>query len=211
MPHVKGGARRRRSSEATRARLQAAAAHLLASEGYAAATTRAIGAEAGCDAALVAYHYGSLNALLLAVLNASNASRLEAYRDAVGRASNRRELVRALQELYEEDRRSGHTAVLAQLVAGGLMDRDLGREVARRMQPWVEVTAATLRAHLPAAVRRHAPARELAYAAVAGFLGLELLDALLGDQAEGSAVMNAITRWRPWRARTASDAGEASS
>lgn len=211
MPRVKGSTRPRRSTEETRARLCEATRSLLATRGYAATTTRAIGEEAGCDAALVAYHYGSLNALLLAALDASNDARMGAYRAAVEAAPNRRALVAALRELYAEDRRSGHTALLAQLVAGGLMDRTLGREVAARMGPWVTFTEATMRAHLPAAVRRRAPARELAYAMVAGFLGLEVLDDLLGDRAEGTAVLDALTSSAGWRRprRVASDDAEA--
>lgn len=199
MPRVKGTTRSRRSTAETRERLCTSTTHLLATSGYAATTTRAIGEQAGCDAALVAYHFGSLNALLLAALDASNDARMAAYEKAVATAANRRALVVVLRELYAEDRRCGHTALLAQLVAGGLMDRELGREVARRMGPWVTFAEATMRAHLPAAVRRRAPARELAYALVAGFLGLEVLDDLLGERAEGTAVLNALTSASGWR------------
>lgn len=199
MPRVKGQAGRRQGPGGdTRVRLRDAAAQLLATKGYAATTTRAIADVAGGDAALIAYHYGGLNALLLAALDASNDARLTAYRTALADTARRRDVIAALRGLYAQDRESGHTTLVAQLVAGGLMDRDLGREVARRMRPWLELTETALSEYLPPPLRRHAPTRELAYLVVAAFLGLEVLDDLLSDEAEGHAVLDAVAAWRPW-------------
>jgi AcrR family transcriptional regulator len=193
MPKVKTSRTPPRTSLETRQRLVAATTGLLATAGFAGTTTRAIGEAAGCNPALVAYHFGSLNALLLEALDASSESRMRRYAHALGAAGTRREALATLRQLYSEDRQYGHVALVAQLVAGGLMDRTLGREVARRMQPWVTFAQETIAAHVPAAVLRRLPARELAYAIVAGFLGLELLDALLGEQAEGGAVLERLT------------------
>lgn len=193
MPRIKTRTAPGRSSQDTRRRLIAATTELLATSGFAGATTRAIGEAAGCNPALVSYHFGSLNTLLLAALDASSESRMRRYASALGAAGTRREALATLRGLYGEDRRSGHVALVAQLVAGGLMDRALGREVARRMRPWVAFAEDTISAHLPTAVRNRLPARELAYAIVAGFLGLEILDALLGHQAEGDAVLERLT------------------
>lgn len=202
MPRVKGQTRQGGSAAATRDRLRDAAAELLIAKGYAAATTRAIAEVAGGDAALIAYHYGGLNTLLLAALDASNEARLTAYRRALSDTARRRDVTAALRDLYAEDRECGHTALVAQLVAGGLMDRELGREVARRMRPWLALTEAAVDQLLPPPLRGHAPTREIAYVIVAAFLGLELLDDLLSEDAEGHAVVDALTAWRPW-ARTA--------
>ena len=193
MPNVKTSRTPARTSRETRQRLVAATTGLLATAGFAGTTTRAIGEAAGCNPALVAYHFGSLNALLLEALDASSESRMRRYAAALGAAGTRREALATLRRLYSEDRRSGHVALVAQLVAGGVMDHALGREVARRMQPWVDFAEETIAVHVPAVVLRRLPARELAYTIVAGFLGLELLDALLGEQAEGDAVLERLT------------------
>lgn len=191
MPRLKssGGVR---PESATPQRLQEAAAQLLASHGFAAATTRAIGETAGCNPALVSYYYGSLNALLLAALDASSAARLARYQQAIGQAATRRALIVALRELYQEDRRCGHAALLAALVAGGGLNRELGQAVALRVQPWVDLVERTVRARTPAPLRRRMPAQEIGYAAVAAFLGLELLDALMGEKAQGDIVLDRL-------------------
>lgn len=212
MPRVKGATAERGTSD-TRRKLVAATTALLAEQGFAGTTTRAIGAAAGCNSALVSYHFGSLNALLLAALDESSAARMARYRGALGPVRGRREVLAALRRLYREDRASGHVALLCELVAGGLMDPGLGREVARRVEPWVAFTEETVRTSLPAPLRRRVPARELAYAIVAGFLGLELLDRLLGERAQGAAVLDRLTDGAPWwrsLRETATEPGAAS-
>jgi len=196
MPRIKGATQR--SSSDTRRTLVEATAGLLSQQGFAGTTTRAIGAAAGCNPALVSYHFGSLNGLLLAALDRSSEARMARYRDALDGRRGRREIAATLRTLYREDRASGHVALLGEMVAGGLMDAELGREVANRVRPWVDFTEGVVRASLPAAVRRRVPARELAYAIVAGFLGLELLDRLLGDRAEGDAVLDRRTARATW-------------
>lgn len=202
MPRVKSSGRVRPESD-TPQRLQEAAARLLAAEGFAAATTRAIGEAAGCNPALVSYYYGSLNALLLAALDTSSAARLARYEEAIDRAATRRALVATLHELYQEDRRCGHAALLAALVAGGGLDRELGRAVAVRVEPWVGLVERTIRARTPAPLRRRMPARELGYAAVAAFLGLELLDTLMGEKAQGDVVLSRLAGLADRRGRKA--------
>jgi AcrR family transcriptional regulator len=193
MPHVKGAARRRAGND-TRQRLILAATELLASGGFARTTTRAIGGSAGCNPALVAYHFGSLNQLLLAALDASSQQRLAQYRSELAAVESRRQLRSTVRRLYREDRESGHVTVLAEMVAGGLMDRELGREVASRVAPWVELAEAALRQVLPAAaLRRRVPISHLAYALVALFLGLEILGQLAGDHERDAAVVEQLT------------------
>lgn len=192
MPRVKTGTVRAASTAPER--LLEAATGLLATKGFGAATTRAIGEAADCNPALVSYHYGSLNELLLAALDASSSARLARYQEAIAEVRTRRALIARLHDLYLEDRRSGHAALLTALVAGGTMDRELGRAVAMRVRPWVDLTESTIRARTPAPLRARFPGREIAYAVVAAFLGLELLDRLLGDDAQGDAVLDRLAR-----------------
>lgn len=181
------------SSEQTRAKLLAGARTVLHDHGYAAATARAIGEAAGCNQALVFYHYGSVHDLLLAALDDSSAQRLEQYRQTLGRVRTTRGLLSALSRLYEEDRRTGHVTILAQMVAGGLSDPTLGTAVAARVEPWVALTSTAIRGTLPAPLRRRVPVDEFAYAVVALSIGLEVLGGLSRDHTRVDATIKALT------------------
>src|SRR3712207_3102273 len=114
---------RRRDPVDTRARLLDATRRLLIDEGLAATTTRAIAAAAECNQGLISYHFGGLNPLLLQVLDASAEQRLRAYRARLSSARGLRAVRTAGLELHHEDWQSGHTKILAEMVAGGLSDR----------------------------------------------------------------------------------------
>lgn len=203
MPRIKGRERAgvdERTRE-TQRRLVEATVELLATEGYARTTIRAIGERAGCNSALVSYHFGSLNALLLAALDTSSAARLERYERVLGQVESFRQLRAVLRRLYREDRDVGHVRLLGEMVAGGLMDRELGAAVADRVRPWVELVEAAIRRLVPGPLRRRVPVGEVAYGIVATFLGLEMLGNLAGDHARADAVIERVTADRAgwWR------------
>ena len=184
---------RRRDTADTRARLVEATRTLLISKGFAQTTTRAIAAAADCNQGLISYHFGGLNPLLLDVLDASSTARLEAYRATLENAHGLRAIRAAARTLYRGDRQSGHVRILAELMTGGLMDRDLGREVATRIQPWLDVAELAVRHAIPAVARRRAPVGEIAYAIVAMFIGVEILGAISGDADRGQHVVDRLS------------------
>ena len=67
-------------SDARAALLEAAIA-VLRESGFAGASARRIAQRAGCNQALVFYHFGSVNDLLVAALEEVSARRLAAYRE----------------------------------------------------------------------------------------------------------------------------------
>src|SRR5437762_12804223 len=85
--------------------------------GYAGATSRAIAARGNFNPALIYYHYGSVDSLLLAALDMLGAERLARYEKLVDRAKSLEELVDAAARIYRSDRRSGHVAFVSQMVA----------------------------------------------------------------------------------------------
>lgn len=182
-----------KSSEQTRAKLLGGARTVLTERGYIGATARAIGDAADCNQALVFYHYGSVNDLLLAALDQSSTQRLDRYQQVLSRTRTTRGLLRALSQLYAEDRDTGHITILAQMVAGGLSDPELGAAIAARVEPWVTLTADAVRSTLPSPVTRRLPVDELAYAVVALSLGLEVLSGLARDHTRSDATINALT------------------
>lgn len=64
----KARGRPRKGTDAARGRLAVAAQSLFASRGYEGTTLRAIAAEAGCDPALISYHFGSKRGLFAHVM-----------------------------------------------------------------------------------------------------------------------------------------------
>ena len=68
---------------ATRERIVEAALETLKTSGFAGASARAIARTGGFNQALVFYHFGSVNELLLAALEETSRRRMAAYREAL--------------------------------------------------------------------------------------------------------------------------------
>lgn len=185
------------SSESKREALLRSTTHLLIAVGFTGTTARAIAAGAGCNVGLISYYFGSVNGLLLEALDQSSGARLADYQAALGEIRSLRELRKTTAQLYREDQATGHVKLLSEMVAGGLMDRRLGPEVARRVQPWLELTETAVGRSVPAPLRRRLPAAEIAYAVVAMFLGLEMLGSLADDHTRGQQVIERLStaRW----------------
>lgn len=176
----------------TRERLIDATRRLLSTVGYAQTTIRAIGDGAGCNSALVSYHFGSLRALLLAALDASSQEQLERYRTDLADVRTWRGVRATLRALRGDARDSGHERLLAEVVAGGVMDPELGREVVARIEPWVALVEEVVSRVARGPLRRRFPTREIAYATVALFLGLEMVGGLSGEQHRGDDVIDRL-------------------
>src|ERR1700736_5345951 len=80
------------ASADTRQALIDAAIETLKSRGFAGTSARAIGKQAGCNQALVFYHFGSVVELLLAALDEVSARRLDRYTAAAARINSLPEL-----------------------------------------------------------------------------------------------------------------------
>jgi len=166
----------------TRAALIAGAIAALREVGYAGASAREIAARAGCNQALVFYHFGSVSGLLLAALDDISARRLAAYTGLLARSSSLADLIDSARAIFHEDLESGHVAVLVEMITGAASTPGLGEQVAERLAPWRTFAAEAVRQGLAGSpVEALLPADDLAHAVVAGFLGLELLANLDGD------------------------------
>lgn len=164
-----------KNAEETRARLVEAALATLREEGFARATSRTIARRAGVNQALVFYHFGSLDGLRLAALDATSAARLARYRDAFAGVESPGRLVELAAEIYREDRESGHMTVVAQMVAGSLTRPDLATAMLERMEPWVELAEEVVGRASSSLGSDAVPVRELAYAIATFYLGVNLL------------------------------------
>jgi AcrR family transcriptional regulator len=188
----------RTTGEKTRQRIVDAALKTLKKEGFAGATSRAIARAGGFNQALIFYHFGSLDALLLAALDKTSAERLQRYRKAVDEASTVEELAKVAATVYAEDRDRGHMTVVSQMVAGSVSRRELAREVVARMEPWIELCEDALRKALATSPANEVvPLRDLAYAVVTFYLGLNLLTHLDEDRERTEAVVARLQALAP--------------
>jgi AcrR family transcriptional regulator len=189
----------------TRAALIAAAADALRQDGFAAASARRIAQRAGCNQALVFYHFGSVPDLLLAALEDVSAQRMAAYRGLLDRTGTLAELIDAAREVFEADLDAGHVRVLTEMISGAPSVPGLGERVAAVLAPWRSFAAEAVRDVLATSpVAGVLPADQAAHAVVAGLLGLELLASVDGDKAAALALFDrarvlgdALDRLRP--------------
>jgi AcrR family transcriptional regulator len=166
----------KRAAGPTRQQIVDAALETLKTAGFAGATSRAIARAGSFNQSLIFYHFGSVDSLLLAALDSTNADRLARYSRAVDDAATVDTLVRVLSRLYREDRKSGHITVVSQMIAGSVAHPELAPAVVERMQPWIELCERALRKlHDELAVPELLPVREVAYAIVTFYLGANLL------------------------------------
>jgi AcrR family transcriptional regulator len=156
-----------------------AALRTLQEEGFAGTTARALAARGGFNQALIYYHFGGVNQLLLAALDFSAQQRLERYREELAAATTLEEKIDAAQRLYREDVEGGHITVLSELIAASLAHPELGPELVARMQPWLEFTQGVLAEVLPEGpLAEAAKLGGVSFAFVAFYMGLNLLSRL---------------------------------
>jgi AcrR family transcriptional regulator len=178
-------------SAGTRAALIAGAVAALRDVGFARASAREIASRAGCNQALVFYHFGSVADLLLAALDDVSARRMTAYSDLLDQAGSLTELVESARAIFVADLAAGHVRVLVEMITGAPAVEGLGAQVAARLTPWRELAEAAVRHAMTASpLAALLPAPEVAHGVVAGFLGLEMLASLDGDPSAALALFD---------------------
>jgi AcrR family transcriptional regulator len=188
----------RPAREATKQRIVAAVIATLKNEGFSGTTARAIGRTGGFNQALIYYHFGSIEELMIAALQDFSERRLERYREALAGVTTLSGLVETMTRLYEGDTRAGEVTAVQEIVAGSSSSRELGRRVVKLLDPWSafaeEVVTRLLKGTASEAVL---PAKEVAYALVALYFGVETLAHLDPDRAKTQALFDAGTRLAP--------------
>ena len=201
----------------TKAALIEGAIEALREDGFAGASARVIARRAGCNQALIFYHFGSVPDLLVAALEQVSTRRMEAYRGLLAHTGTIGGLVDAARTIFAEDLAAGHVTVLVEMIAGARSVPGLGEKVAARVAPWREFAETAVRRGLASSpLARLLPAEDVAHAVVAGFLGLEQLANLDGnraaalslfDRAAALALLADMAGALPWDARPGDQSG----
>jgi AcrR family transcriptional regulator len=165
----------------------------LREEGFAGATSRAIARRGDFNQALIFYHFGSLENLLVAALRQTSEERVARYRDAVAPIDTLTGLIPVMADLWEEDRAGGHVRVVAQVIAGSANRPELASQVVELMEPWTTLAEETFRRVLPAGL----PVGDLAYATVVWYVGVNLITHLDPTGTQVEALFEHARTWAP--------------
>jgi AcrR family transcriptional regulator len=177
----------------TRTRLMDGTLQVLREKGIAGASARTIAAAAEVNQALIFYHFGSLDGLLIAACEHGAAQRVAAYAKQLDEASTLAELLEVGTRLHAQEQQEGNVLVLAQMLAGAQSDPKLATATAKALGLWIEQIEAVLNRVLagsPLAEFLDLPG--LARAISAAFVGFELYDGV--DRAGADQAMAAVAQ-----------------
>lgn len=176
--------------EETRDRIVEAALATVREEGFADTTARAIARRGGFNQALIFYHFGSVDDLLMEAFGRVSSRNVEHYREAVAQVASLRDLVGVARQLHAEDLANGSVTAVTQLMAAAT-DHERGGVLLDRFDEWITLVEEALgRASAAVPVAALVPAREAAYAIAAMFLGIELMSRLDPARSEADAVFD---------------------
>ncbi|MBN2622806.1 MAG: TetR/AcrR family transcriptional regulator [Acidimicrobiales bacterium] len=179
--------RSKAGAEHTRARIVEAALQALRDEGIAGTSARAIARHGGFNQALIFYHFGSVEGLLVAVARRESERRSALYAPALAEVSSLTELVAVARRLHDEEFQAGTVAALTQVLAGAVGSDELSRGIADSLRPWTALVGDTIDRLLAGTPFGGVlPRDDLTSGVAALFLGIELLTGLDPQMADGS-------------------------
>jgi AcrR family transcriptional regulator len=180
-------ARTRPGAEQTRARIVEAALDALRDEGIAGISARGIARHGGFNQALIFYHFGSVEGLLVAVARSESERRSALYAPALAEVTSLADLVAVARRLHDEEFQAGTVAALTQMLAGAVGSDELSRGIADSLRPWTTLVGETIdRLLADTPFGDLLPRDDLTSGLAALFLGIELLTGLDSRMAEGS-------------------------
>ena len=167
------------SGEDTRARIIAAAVETLNEVGIVGASARTIARNGEFNQALIFYHFGSVEGLLVAAAKMEGSARSARYAEKFGRVNTIAELVTIARSVHQQEQADGAVNVLSQLLAGSMSAPALRVGLLEAMTPWMELVEQAVRQVLgDGPLAAMAPVSDMAFAISSLFLGLELMTAL---------------------------------
>jgi AcrR family transcriptional regulator len=179
----------------TRQRILHAAVRTLATEGYGRSTARAIAATGGFVPGAIYYHFADLDELFAATARFTSDARLARYRAETDGVTSAVELVRRLRVLHGEDVAEGHIAAVQELIAAAHTSARLADEVRASTAVWQDFAAGAIHRLIDGTpFAALVPVQETATAAVAAYLGVEMLSHLDANRTNPAALFDAAER-----------------
>jgi len=169
----------RPQADETRARIVDAALDALRANGIAGVSARTIARHGGFNQALIFYHFGSVEGLLVAVARRESERRSALYAPALRDVTSLLELVGVARRLHDEEFSGGSVAALTQMLAGAVGSEELARGIWNALEPWTTLVRETIERLLAGTPYGEALSPDdLTAAITALFLGIELLTGL---------------------------------
>ena len=181
------------TGEETRARIVAAALDTVRREGIAGVSARSIARSGDFNQALIFYHFGSVDRLLVAAAVADSDRRAALYADALQRVQTLPELVGVARTLHDREFEQGSVTVLAQLLAGAAHSPELAKGLNDGFTPWmnlVEETVSRVLAGTP--LDGIIPLDDIAFAIASLFLGMELITGQTPDDKRDETLLSTL-------------------
>jgi AcrR family transcriptional regulator len=186
--------RRDKATADTRARILEAARECLLAEGFANLSTRRVAETAEVPLSQIHYHFGSKQALILALLEAENDRLLARQRTMYGGPEPLWQQWERACDYLDEDIESGYVRVLQEMIAAGWSDPEVAAKVRQYMAGWFTLLTdvATREAPRLGGLGPFAPAEIGALMGVP-FMGAETM-ILLGFEESELPVRSALRR-----------------
>ena len=189
-----GRSRRKKSKSGleTRERIIQAALETVRREGLVGASARAIARTGDFNQALLFYHFGSIEELLLESLTWANNMRMEQFTAQFEAASSVADLVDLAYDLYVSEVHEYQSALVA-IVAGWPAGSEVGQRVMEVLRPWDEMVQRSLRRCLDgSAFMQLMPAHDLTFGLVSLLLGVELNGRFDRDEDRTKSLFSAL-------------------
>jgi len=184
----------------TRRKILDAAFRRLVHEGYAALSIREIAREAGVNSALINYHFGTKDQLVVEVLDSANRRLLERQAKMYAApASSGNKWAQAVR-FYDEDLASGFVRMQIELLTASLSHAGLRSKLTPRLVAWRELIEKAVAEALNAFQARGGRLPPYITAEVLGtwighfWIGMELIDLIdsPGERARGRQALQAM-------------------
>lgn len=174
---AKAGPREQASGDDLRTRLIDAAVRVLARDGFAHASARAIAQEAGTVNGSIFYYFGSMDGLLAATATALADRGITRIRDGLGGDRARTEWPARLSEVMRAEAEGEDGRAVMELFVGSRTSPALAREVRAAIDRAIDYATREMEAVLgDSPITQLIPVSLIAELAAAAFLGLEVLE-----------------------------------
>jgi len=181
------------SGDETRARIVQATLATLKSEGIVGTSARAIARQGDFNQALIFYHFGSVDELVVSAVAQMSSRRMANHRPRLAEAVTLTELISVARDIHNDDLLSDNMTVLTQAFAGASGKPELGEKLYAELLPWTELVGDAVRRVIAGNPFAEAiNADHIAQAISALFLGIELLEDLDPKRASAEGLFSTL-------------------